>query len=118
VRLARPERALDIEILSLVPRVMPDPEDLSTVAFTAPDRLELHRASGYLNSYLERALQGPPVRFRPGQRIERSNYAISVLDAPDGKIQGFAVELADPEHTLVLARQDGDLEPLRPSSPH
>jgi hypothetical protein len=118
VRLARPERALDVEILSLVPRVMPDAEDLSTVAFTAPDRLELHRASGYLNSYLERALQGPPVLFHSGQRIERSAYAVSVLDAPDGNIRGFAVELTNPERTLVLTRQDGVLEPLRPTSPH
>jgi hypothetical protein len=118
VRLARPERPLDVEILSLVPRVMPGVDDLSTVTFTAPDHLELQRASGYLNSYLERALQGPPTPFHQGQTFERGAYAVTVRDAPEGRIHAFDIRLADPEHTLVLSRQNGNLEPLRPIYPH
>ncbi len=118
VRLARPERNLDVEMLSLVPRVIPDADDLSVVTFPSPDRLEMHRASGYLDSYLERALEGPPVPFRAGQTIERGGYRVTILEpgAVAGRIRSFSVELRDPEHTLVLGRGDNGLEPLSPAS--
>jgi hypothetical protein len=118
VRLARPGRDLDVEILSLVPRVMPDADDLSVVTFPAPDRLEMRRASGYLDSYLERALEGPPVPFRAGQTIERGGYSVTILEpgAVAGRIRSFSVKLRDPERTLVLGRRDSGLEPLSPAS--
>jgi hypothetical protein len=117
VRLARPGRSLDVEMLSLVPRVLPDADDLSVVTFPAHDRLELRRGSGYLDSYLERALEGPPVAFRAGQTIERPFYRVTVLEpgAVAGRIRSFSVTLRDPERTLVLGRGshgDGGLEPL------
>ncbi len=121
VRLARPERSLDVEMLSLVPRIMPDADDLSVVTFRAPDHLELRRGSGYLDSYLERALEGPPVAFRAGQTIERPGYGVTVLEpaAAAGRIRSFAVSLRDPAHTLVLGRSGhggSGLEPLTPVS--
>ena len=105
-------------MLSLVPRVIPDADDLSVVTFPSPDRLEMHRASGYLDSYLERALEGPPVPFRAGQTIERGGYRVTILEpgAVAGRIRSFSVELRDPEHTLVLGRGDNGLEPLSPAS--
>ncbi len=126
VQLARPERDVEVEILSLVPRVMPDADDLSVVTFTSPDVLDLHRGSGYLESYLERALEGPPLRFRPGQTIARPGYDVTVLDADaaTGRLRSFSAHLLDPEHTLVLARaaegspDEGRLEPIQPVSPH
>jgi hypothetical protein len=108
VRLARPHRDVEVEILSLVPRVMPEPDDLSSVTFTSPDRIELRRASGYLSSYLERALEGPPTIFRRGQRIERDGYAIEILDIDEssGRPRAFAVQLLDPGETIVLSRTE------------
>jgi hypothetical protein len=127
VRLARPDRPLDVEILSLVPRVMPDEDDLSTVAFDAPDRLVLRRPSGYLTSYLERALQGPPVAFRPGDTVQRPGYSVTVIEAgaPPGRLHAFDVKLFEPENTLVLARARAgqtsggatNLLPIAPVSP-
>ena len=118
VRLARPERSLDVEMLSLLPRVMPDADDLSAVTFPAPDRVELRRGNGYLDSYLERALEGPPVAFRAGQIIERPGYRVTVLEPGDvaGRIRSFSVSLRDPEHTLVLGRGENGLEPLGPAA--
>jgi hypothetical protein len=127
VRLARPDRSLDVEILSLVPRVMPDADDLSTVTFDAPDRLVLRRPSGYVGSYLERALQGPPVAFRPGDTVQRPGYRVTVLEAgsPPGRLRAFEVRLSKPGETLVLTRArggqspeaEGNLVPLAPISP-
>jgi hypothetical protein len=127
VRLAHPDRQLDVEILSLVPRVMPDADDLSTVAFDAPDRLTLRRPSGYLGSYLERALQGPPVAFRPGDTVQRPGYSVTVIEAgaPPGRLRAFEVKLSEPVETLVLTRArggqspgaEGNLVPLAPISP-
>ena len=126
VQLARPLRHVEVEILSLLPRVMPDAGDLSTVTFSSPDVLELRRGNGYLESYLERALEGPPLRFHPGQTFARSGYDVTILDvsAAAGRIRSFSVHLLDPEHTLVLApggpnaRDEGKLVPIQPVSPH
>jgi hypothetical protein len=117
VRLARPARSIDVQILSLVPRVFPDADDLSVVTFVAPDRFEVRRSSGYLTSYLERALEGPPTIFRRGQRFEREGYEIVILDVDDesGRPRAFEAHLLDPSETLVLARSpSGDLQPIYP----
>ena len=120
VRLARPGRDLDVQILSVVPRVMPDADDLSIVTFTAPDRLELRRASAYLHSYLERAFEGPLEAFHAGQTIERPGYAITVLEVdPASRPLAFGVRLFDPATTLVLGRASEERGAgLQPISPH
>jgi hypothetical protein len=119
VRIARPDRRLDVEILSLVPRVWPDQGDLSTVAFDAPDRLVLRRPNGYLASYLERALQGPPLAFHPGETIHRPGFDVTVLEAgmPVGRLRAFEVKLYAPSETLVLGRGAGQGNPLEALAP-
>ncbi len=131
VRLARPNRQLDVEMLSLVPRVMPDSDDLSSVRFDGPSRLELRRPSGYLGSYLERALEGPPRSFSPGDTIVRSAFTVTVLEGRKdpgggaarvpgaGELDAFSVQLSDAA-ALVLARSpgSGDLEPISPAPAH
>jgi hypothetical protein len=114
VRLARPERPVDVEILSLVPRVMPDADDLTVMTFASPDHLKLSRKAGFLGSYLERALQGPPVVFRDGEKFERAGYAVTIVDAPDGRIHEFGVHISDPAHTLVMGRGEQGLKVLTP----
>jgi hypothetical protein len=119
VRLARPERGLDVEILSLVPRVMPEPGDLSTLSSSSPDHLELTRANGYLTSYLERALEGPEEPFHAGQKVERRGYDVTISDASaSGRPRAFAVTLHAPADTLVIERTAAGLAPIPPVHPH
>ncbi len=114
VRLARPQRPVDVQILSLVPRVMPDAEDLTVMTFPAPGHLKLSRSAGFLGSYLERALQGPPVAFRAGERFERAGYAVTIVDAPGGRIHEFEVQISDPARTLVMGRGEQGLKVFAP----
>jgi hypothetical protein len=118
VRLARPDRALDVDIVSLAPRVMPGPDDISTVAFESPDRFVLRRPSGYIDSYLERALRGPPAAFRPGEQFARNGYTVTVLEAgnPIGHLRAFEITLSDPAETLVLGPGPHGLRALSPSA--
>lgn len=117
VRLARPGRAIDVETLAIAPYLLSESGAGSSVDFPAVNRLELRRASGFLGSYIERALEGPHVPFRSGQTVERSAYTVTVLDAPAGTLHSFSVTLHHPESTLILRNNGHDLRPLAPSSP-
>jgi hypothetical protein len=104
VRLGRPTRTIDVQILSLSPRVMPDATDVSAVAIVAPDRFELRRESGYLNSYLERALEGPMVTWVTGRIVERLGYSVTVsdVDRGTGRPKALAVHIDEPKETLIV----------------
>jgi hypothetical protein len=104
LRFARPARNWDVnvEILSIMPSLIAAPAERSLVTFTAPDRVELKRESGFLTSYVERALAGPRTSYRAGETFERPGHEVTVLDAPGGQIHAFETRLLDPARTLVL----------------
>jgi len=112
VHLARPGRPVDVETLSIAPYLLSGSASDSSVDQSGPDRIRLTRDTGFLRSYIERALEGPHVPFRPGQTVERSAYTVTVLDAPAGTLRTFAVSLHHPESTLVLYNTGHDLRPL------
>jgi hypothetical protein len=103
---------VDVEIFSISPHLTSGADEHSVAAFSAPDRLELHRDDGFMRSYIERALAGPRPPFRAGETIERPGYTVSVVDAPGGRLHEFAVHLIDPSHTIVLRGSDHGLAPL------
>lgn len=113
LRQLRPDRSLRVETLSVSTALVSGDTGPSSASFVAPDRLELRRAGGFLQSYIERALQGPAVDFHPGEVFERSTYTVTVTDAHAGTLRSFAVRLHDPANTLVLANAGGGLAPLR-----
>ncbi len=112
VHQARPERDVKLETLSISPALFRSGGP-SSATFVARDRLEFERDGGFLTSYIERALEGPPQPFHPGQTVERSTYTVTVQDAPAGTLRSFAVRLHDPETTLVLGSVGDGLGPLR-----
>jgi len=114
VRLALPGRDVDVQILSLLSHVMPGPSDYSSVDFAGHSRLRLHRAEGFLGSYLERALGGPNLQFQVGQTIPRDGYEVTILDAPGGRVDTFGVRIADPGKTLLLRGTQSGLALLSP----
>jgi hypothetical protein len=115
VRLARPARSLDVEILSLVPRFLSSDAGASAV-FSAPDDIELRREGGYLGSYLERAFQGPPVAFHVGETVARPGYEVTVEGADStGHLEAFAVHIDDPKTTLVLGPGPEGLVAMQPA---
>ncbi len=118
LRFARPDRSSDVnvEILSIMPSLTAVPADRTVVTFTPPDRLELRRDSGFLTSYVERALAGPRTFFRAGETFERPGHTVTVLDAPGGHLQAFESRLLDPAHTLVLGESREGLVALTPGS--
>jgi hypothetical protein len=113
VRLARPDRPLQVEMLSLGARIVPDAADTSAVTFTGPDRFEVRRADGYLASYIERALEGSPRTYVPGDVVHRDGFDVTVLpgQAP-ARLAAFAVTLNDPADALVLKAGPGGVETL------
>jgi hypothetical protein len=114
VRLALPGRDVEIEILSLLSYVMPGPGDYSEVQFPDPAHLTLHRAEGFLGSYLERALAGPRPAFQAGERIPRDGYEVRVTDASDGRARTLAVTIFDPAHAVLLGGTEQGLQVLTP----
>lgn len=115
LRLARPERRVDVAILSIGPSFFGGP-DRSTITFAAPDRLELRRPGGFLASYFERALAGPRPAFRQGETIERPGYTVTMLDTSNDALRAFSVGLHDPERTLVMGGAGTGLEWLASES--
>jgi len=115
VRLALPGRDVDVEILSLLPYVMPGPGDYSEVSY--PDRmhLALRRGEGFLGSYLERALAGPRPSLQSGETISRATYEVHVDAVSDGRPLALGVTILDPAHTIVLG---GTAQGLRLLTPH
>lgn len=112
VRLARPERVVDSEILDITPTLHPRPQDRSSVTFVAPDTVTLRRDNGFLTSYIDRALAGPRPPFRPGDVIERPGYDVTIDETTEGRPLAFKVHLRDPSHTLVLRDTGRGVEPL------
>jgi hypothetical protein len=117
VHLSRPDRHVDVETLSIAPALLSTSAPASQVDVSPPDRLELHREGGFLRSYIERALEGPGVSFARGQKVERSAYTVTVLDAPEGRLGSFQVSLHHPESTLVLRNTGHDLQVLALAHP-
>ncbi len=118
LRFARPDRNSDVnvEILSIMPSLTAVAGERSLVTFTSPDRLELRRDSGFLTSYVERALAGPRTSYRAGETFDRPGHAVTVLDAPGGRIHDFETRLLDPAHTLVLGESAHGLVTLTPGT--
>lgn len=116
VRLARPDRHLDVGTLSIAPYLLMGSGPASSVDYPEPNHLELRRDQGFLGSYVERAFEGPHVPFRPGQTVERSAYTVTVLEAPAGTLRSFSVSLHHPESTLILHNTGRALSALAPSS--
>jgi hypothetical protein len=106
LRMERPDRPLVVDMLSLLPAVTPSAGELSTVKFSAPDRFEVRRPSGYLDSYIERALEGPPRSYAPGEVVHRDGFDVTFAEGASGpsRLGAFDVTLRAPGETIVLAQ--------------
>jgi hypothetical protein len=99
---ARHGQSVPVGILSVLPGLTADAATRSVITLAPPEALTLSRDEGFLHSYVERALAGPRTSFEKGQVFPRNGYAVTVLDASEGRLRAFEIRLSDPAHTLVL----------------
>jgi hypothetical protein len=129
LRFARPERHLEVDILSIAGLSAREASGFdhaaagttgvpsrAEVAFTAPDRIELQGQHPFLGSYIERALAGPRTSFRVGETVDRPGFSVVVREAPEGQLWAFTVRLRDPVNALVLRGDGNRLLPWAPDA--
>ena len=116
LRFALPQRAFDVEILSIAGPPPLGAQDSSTTVFRSGDRVELRREPEFLDSYIERAFAGPRDAFRAGEIVERPSSRVTVVDAPRGHLTAFSVELREPAESLVLDWNGRELRELPPDA--
>ena len=115
LRLSRPDRRVRAEILSIGADVFAGAAP-SEVRFGASGRLELRRDGAFLGTYIERALAGPRPSFSSGQLFDRPSFTARIIDAPEGRLRAFEVDLKDPAHTLLLRGVGADIEEWTPDA--
>jgi hypothetical protein len=116
VRLERPHRHIQVEVLSLAPHFVLPVEHFESTVHWADDQITV-RAVGrpYLGSYIERAYLAERKPLLPGASITRCGYDVTVLEADDGLLNAFRVDLHPGvrQRALVLRGQGYRLVPLR-----
>ncbi len=92
IRLARPERQLDVQVLSIAPHFLSVSKDFRSTVTRDADGLTV-RSQGrpYLSSYIEEAYlaQRPPLG--PGQVIARPGFQVTVLAVNGTRLYAFAI---------------------------
>jgi hypothetical protein len=114
IRLLRPARNLDVELLSIAPRFAVNPKaPRAVVSRPAAGRLVLRLdEESYLGSYLERALLLGATPPRAGERIERAKLSVEVNQADGSHLHAFEVDFVDADdgHRIILQGRGDRME--------
>jgi hypothetical protein len=117
IRLERPARHLDVEVLSIAPHFLSPAQDFRSSVQVSEGGLVI-RSEGrpYLSSYIEQAYLAEHPPLRPGEVIERPGYSITVLQTGGADLQAFAVSFPQDEtgaaERLILRGHGFHLRPL------
>jgi hypothetical protein len=115
LRLSRPERGLDAEIVSVAPYFLSASSEFQSTITRNGDEVVV-RATGtpYLGTYVEQAYLGQRAPLSAGELIERPGYTVRVLETEGRSLRAFSVKLqpgSAPD--FLLLRGDGfHLRPL------
>jgi hypothetical protein len=116
IRLERPERQVQVDVLSMSPQFLWGPARArSDVSIPEKGLLHLLRKNPpYLTSYIERAYLGDGTPFQGGEILDRRGFTIRILQAGEGLLEAFEVRFRDPEPgRRVILQGDGfHLRPL------
>ncbi len=116
IRLERPERQVEVDVLSIAPQFLWGPARArSEVNIPEKGRLLLLREDPpYLASYIERAYLGERTPFYAGEIVDRGRFTIRILQADENRLEAFEVRFRDPEpRTRVILQGEGfHLRPL------
>jgi protein O-mannosyl-transferase len=108
LRLERPGRPVQVEILTLSPQVLPAaPPTTSEADWQGADRLVVRRAGPLPASYIERAFAGERGPFAAGEHVDRGRLSVTVRVVRDGWPQSLEVSLAAPAEPVLLLRAEG-----------
>ncbi|HJU43437.1 MAG TPA: hypothetical protein VJ691_11505 [Vicinamibacterales bacterium] len=106
VTLARPDREVEVEILSVAPQFLRhDGEFTSSISVHGGSVMVRAERAPYFGTYLERAFLGTR-RLRTGDRISRTAFDVIVEDATGDRLQAFQVR-PRPEMAPLLMRGRG-----------
>ena len=109
LRLERPDRHLDIEVLSLAPDFLADTDGQATAIVRQADGSLVLRApgDGFFGSYIEQAYlaQRPP--FREGDSIQTPRISVSILKTKGSRVLEFQVRLQRPAEQVLLLQGHG-----------
>ena len=114
VALARPQRQIDVQILSIAPQFLrPDREFSSSISMRGGTVTIRAERAPYLGTYLERAFLGPR-RLSPGDRIRRAAFDVRIDAATGDRLQAFEVRPRPELAPLLLVGRGLRLVPLAP----
>ena len=116
IRLERPERQVQVDVLSISPQFLWGPARARSEV-SIPEKgslLLLRRDPPYLSSYIERAYLGDGTPFHGGEILDRSGFTVRILQAGEGRLEAFELRFRDPESgTRVILQGEGfHLRPL------
>ncbi|MGW8323831.1 MAG: hypothetical protein ACWGSD_20005, partial [Thermodesulfobacteriota bacterium] len=117
IRLERPQRQVEVDVLSIAPQFLWGPARArSEVSVPEKDRLLLFREDPpYLVSYIERAYLGERTPFHTGEVIDRGGFAVRILQAGEGRLEAFEVRFRnqEPGTKIILQGEGFHLRPLQ-----
>jgi hypothetical protein len=115
IRLERPDRQLQVEVVSIAPHFLSASDSFHSSVERTPQGL-IVRSQGrpYLGSYIEQAFLGARPPLRTGEVVERPGYQVTVLAASGPELSAFALRFATdrPEERLILRGHGFHLAPL------
>jgi hypothetical protein len=122
LRLDRPERALDVEILTITPDFLQGTmRARSRVIEKAAGHYRIETPPSLWSSYIARAFRGPRTEFRAGERAMRPSLDVVVSGVDDGLPTTLDLELAPELRASTLLLQgapDFQVVPLEATAVH
>jgi hypothetical protein len=119
VRLARPERELDVAIVSVAPHFITPVETFRSSVDYRGDRISIRAAgSPYLQSYIERAFRGEAAPYRGGEHVRWTHFDVVIGETSQDGVLSFDVELPPARSVprLVLRGSGFTVEALTPDA--
>lgn len=109
LRLERPGRPAQVEILTVSPQVLPAATPtISTAEWQGAGLLVVRRAEPLPGSYIERAFAGERGPFAAGERVDRGRVVVTVRDVREGRPQSLEVSRAEGSaEPVLLLRAEG-----------
>jgi hypothetical protein len=109
IRLERPDRRIEVEILSIAPQFLGSgTAPGSHIQWASDDRLVLRRdGEGFLGTYIEQAFLGQRPALRPQDQIERPGFSVRVLEVEGPRLRSFEVRIHRPVQEVLLFRGEG-----------
>jgi hypothetical protein len=109
LRLERPDRHLEVEVLSISSQFLGGSETPpARIEQPMPDRLLIRAAGdGYLGSYIERAYLGQRPFPRVGEQFDRPSLSVRVLEMEGPRLRAFEVRLLRPPREVLLLQGSG-----------